>query len=181
MCPISRVTSFQIHEHRVTCPISSVNPPHKTCTRFQNSTVSTVIPHTKPCTWGHMSTVSRVTPLPRPCNWCHMSTVSRASPLLRPCIWGHMFTVSGVPISQTLHLVSHAHSPQGDPTSHYVYGHIYSLQGYSTSKTQYWVHTSSVSRVIPSQTLHLMSHVHSLQGDPLPNAAFGVTHPQSPG
>ena len=79
-----------------------------------------------------------------------------------------------------LYFESHVHSPQGDPTSQtlHLQSH-YSLQGYPTSKTQYWVHMSSVSRVIPSQTLHLVSHVHSLQGDPLPNAASGVTHPQS--
>ena len=161
MSPISRVASFQNHEHRVTCPISSMNPPHKACTRFQNSTVSTVIPHTKPCTWGHMSTVSMVTPLPRPCNWCHTSTVSRESPLPRPYTSGHMFTFSSVSTSQILHLVSHVHRFQGDPFeipapgSHVqillgdslprlcICGHIFSFKGKLTPKHCTWDHTST--------------------------------------
>ena len=38
---------------------------------------------------------------------------------------------------------------------------------------------SSVSRVIPSQTLHLVSHVHSLQGDALQILHLG-SHIHSP-
>ena len=48
---------------------------------------------------------------------------------------------------QTLHVGSHIHSLQGDP----------------------------------SQTLHLGSHVHSLQADSLPDPELELTCPQSPG
>ena len=42
-----------------------------------------------------------------------------------------------------------------------------------------WGHTSTISRVNPSQTLYLGLHVHSLHGDTAPNPEPGVTHPQS--
>ena len=94
MSTISRMTAFQIYEHRVTCPISSVNPPPKTCTRFQNPTVCTVIPHNKPFSSCHMSTGSRVTPS-KYLHLDHMSRVSLMTPL-QDSVSGVTFSVSRV-------------------------------------------------------------------------------------
>ena len=157
MSTMSRVTSFQNYEHRVTCPISSVNSPPKLCTRFQNSTVSMVIPHTKPCTWGHMSTVI---PLLRPCNWCHTSTVSRESPLPRP------YTC-----------VTCLHSPVSSPSSPFTWCHMSTGSRMTPSKYLHLGHMSRISLVTPLQdsvsgVTFSVSRVNSLL-----NTAHGITHP----
>ena len=133
--------------------------PLQTLPWGHTSSVSRVIP-SRPCTWDHMSTIPRVTTTPRP-NYCSCkSTVSLMIPSQIVRLGAHVHSLQGEPPPQMLHFESHVHSPQGDPTFQTLHcGHIHSLPGYRVSKTQYWVHMSSVSRVIPSQTMYLVSHV----------------------
>ena len=178
MSTISRMTAFQIYEHRVTCPISSVNPPPKTCTRFQNPTVCTVIPHNKPFSSCHMSTGSRVTPS-KYLHLDHMSRVSLMTPL-QDSVSGVTFSVSRVnSLPNPAHgvtslcLQADCTSPEAVPwitcpvsrvtpahQNFYLWSHLHSLRGDHHSKT-----------------LNIWSHVHSLQGDTTKDAEPVVTHP----
>ena len=59
----------------------------------------------------------------------------QGEPISRPCTWGHTSNLKGDPITQTLYLLSHVHSPQVESTP---------------------------------QNLHLKSKVHHLQDDKHP-------------
>ena len=114
---------------------------------------------------GHTSIVSRVSLFPRHCTLGHMSPVPR--------VIHHRDPVSEVPRPQSAGLsklsdpapgFSHPQS-QGDPPSrHYTYGHMY-----------------VVSRVTPSQAICMLSQVHSLQSQPLPQTLYFRSHIHSPG
>ena len=92
------------------------------------SMVSSVIPLHKHCIWAHTSTVSSVTPPPTLSNWDHMSTV-QGNPASQ-AVYLESFTVSMVTSSQAMHLGSHFQS-QGDPTSESLHleSHVHSPQG----------------------------------------------------
>ena len=90
--------------------------------------VSSVISLHKHCIWAHTSTVSSVTPPPTLSNWDHMSTV-QGNPASQ-AVYLESFTVSMVTSSQAMHLGSHFQS-QGDPTSESLHleSHVHSPQG----------------------------------------------------
>ena len=106
----------------------------------------------------------------------------------------HSFQVNPPP--QSLYLGSHVYSLQSDPSLQTLSlgSHVHGLQGDTPPRTCTWGHMATVSRVNPyqtlcprshvespglpaSQTLHLGSHVRSLQCDPTP--APVVTCPDS--
>ena len=112
--------------------------------------LSVQVDPSQPWTWGHISTVSRVTLLPRPFTWGHTSTVYRLTPP----------------------------PPAPRPCT---CGHRSTASRVTPPPIPYtWIYTSTVSMVSSTQTMHLQSHIHCLQGEPLPDPAPGVTNPQSP-
>ena len=99
-----------------------------------------------------MSTMPRVTLCPRSCMWDHTSTVFRESHFPRPCTLGHTSIVLRV-------------TPSSRPSNQ---KHLQTICMVTPPSRSYpWNFTSIVSMMNPSKTMHLGSHTHSFQGDPL--------------
>ena len=112
----------------------------------------------------------------------------------------YIHSLQSQPRPQTLHFGSHVHSPQGDPTTETLYlrsqihcpglpqlsdpapgfSHPQS-QGDSSSRPYTCGHMYIVSRVTPSQAIYILSQIHSLQGQPLPQTLYFRSHIHSPG
>ena len=111
---------------------------------LESSTVSMVTSSQAMYLGSHVHSL-KVTPPLSPYTWSHMPTVPGfTSP--RTCTWGDMSTVAMVTPSQTLHVgnMSRVYRVTNHPRN--------CLQGDNTS-----------------QTMHLGSHIHSIQGDPFLN------------
>ena len=103
-----------------------------------------------------------------------------------------------------LHTIEHSYIPSHTlthsytPSQAYTCGHMYIVSGLTTLRPLTCCHKFTVSMVTPptrpctwshissfqgnlhTQTLHIVSLVHSLQGEPFPDPTPGVTCPQSP-
>ena len=197
--------------------ISRVTPHSRPCLWVHTSTVFRVTPPPRSCTQGFMSTVSRVIPLldsepgvthPQSLEWQHLTVpppkvkFSQAPelPHPRPCTCRHMSTVSRVTPSRPVPGVTYPQSQRWHPSPHPVPVITCSVSRViPSSRPCTWFHKSTFPSDPTSQTLHLGSHIHSLQGDhtsqtlclgshihslkgepPPPRPSIGVTHPQSP-
>ena len=99
-----------------------------------------------------MSTIPRVTPHLSSCIWDHTSTVCRESHLPRPCTLGHTSIVLRV-------------TPSSRPSNQ---KHLQIICLVTPPSRPYPRNfTPIVSMMNTSQTMHLRSHTHSSQGDPL--------------
>ena len=112
-----------------------------------------------------------------------MSSVTRVtSP--RHYIWGHIYSLSHIALSQTQYLVTHVHILRGAVISQILYlGHMSTVSNVNhqpdpvpgvkylpfpedTLHTLYLrSHLQNIQDDIPTQILHLVSPVHSLQCD----------------
>ena len=78
-----------------------------------------------------------------------------------------MTTVQGDSYSQTFHMGSHIHGLKGDHLEIQAPGvKVHSLLGDTWPRPCTWGHISSFQGNRLSQTLHLVSHIHILHGDP---------------
>ena len=100
--------------------------------------------------------------IPKPCKFVsHPQSPEWPQPT--PCTWGHTSKISRVNPHQTMHL-----------------GPMFTVCRVTFSQILYLGSRSYSPLADPSQTLYLEWHAHSLQGDPFPSPATGLTIPQSP-
>lgn len=147
------------------------------------STVSRVTPPPPSCTWGHKSTglsdptsqtldlgshvpqfKGNLTPRPKYCS-CK-STVSSMIPVLVPLTLDHTCRVSREsPLPKCCTFESPSTVPRVTPPPRpCTCGCIIDLHGYPTSQDPVMGSHVLSLQGDPSQTLHLVSHVHSLPG-----------------
>ena len=115
-----------------------------------------------------------------------MSRVPRVTPSQTIHLMYYVHNPQSDPTSQILHLRSHIHSMQGEhppdpefwvthsvlrmtpPTRPSNQKHLHTICTVTLPPRPYpWNFTSIVSMMNPSQIIHLGSHTHSFQGDPL--------------